>query len=942
MNATVKKTVSLLLALLMALSLSPAVLAAGDSPAEESLTEAPAEELLAEEPAEDAAGKAEEAEAPEEEPAEEAEAAEESDTEETEPEEASVTEEEPAGEESAQEAESSDSEDLSNELVAAPAAADAISAAAFLNEQVMVRPWSDGDSQSGQKLTINYYTPKGTVLLGTESVTKGYAPAAAVGPFRKENLIIGWTTRTTQDWSDESFRQSIVFPFYEPATENTDYYAVYAPSTSGNAAFYLNAASFGGTGFVLIDWAATEPGGTLEAKDVPSYNIYSIPDGLGGSHYLYLSLNWYRDEAMTEAADPKTDTIDTQTLYYGNMLFEAYAMIFQDGNGSQLEFFPLEAGKTIAAYPGDKTMPAGEFWQDDQGNIYSADEVKTLPALRDTVFTPYEGATVTYLDTDGKTVLATETALHPSQAPARTAGGKSITNWLDASGRFVTLDSLTVVEDLSLTAWCSPGLSSDEHIRYINGYGDALFAPQGFLTRAEAAKIIYSLLADSSKGPYAADFPDVSKDAWYYDAVTTLASHKILQGDGGRFWPNDNITRAEFITILSRLFPLESGSGSFTDVSEDAWYCSTVASAVDKGWVTGYKNEDGGYSFRPGNNITRAEAVTIVNRVLGRSADKTAIDEAGELLFTDLSPSHWAFYNIMEASVSHGHSLKDGSESWTDFTLPACGLSAGLNSRDGKLFYVEKSGTLRRFAPGPATLPEGIYYAAEDGAALEALSTGIHELDGKLYFVQEDFSLRTAGEDALFEHEGHMYYIKDDHSLACDESIGRLRFGSSGAYTSGSEDLDALMAEFLEDILADDSLSREEKLKKAYDKLVDENLFTSAATDPGQTELTVAKCALRMLRSGEGDSMHWASVMVSLARRLGYDAYRQDGTIYDGDRAHSWAAIKDGDVKYILDPEMEWGCLYGKYLGDESREYDLFLLSAEDAAKLDWGPYKAE
>ena len=185
-------------------------------------------------------------------------------------------------------------------------------------------------------------------------------------------------------------------------------------------------------------------------------------------------------------------------------------------------------------------------------------------------------------------------------------------------------------------------LQTDDHIVYINGSKDK-FRPFDGLKRSEAAKIIYSL---QKAPPQAGEnmFTDVPDNKWYTQCINALAALGIIQGYGHEFRPENYITRAEFVTILFRLFPEEQGDMQFTDVPADYWAYDEIASAAAKGWIGG----DPGGTFRPGDQIKRCEAVAVMNRVLGRKADKAKINAAGKILqYLDMPYSHWSYYDEM-------------------------------------------------------------------------------------------------------------------------------------------------------------------------------------------------------------------------------------------------------------------------------------------------------
>ena len=206
-------------------------------------------------------------------------------------------------------------------------------------------------------------------------------------------------------------------------------------------------------------------------------------------------------------------------------------------------------------------------------------------------------------------------------------------------------------------------LQTKEHIAYLGGYGNGLFGPNDNMTRAQAAQMFYNLLLKKDVD-IAVDFTDVPADAWYGNAVHTLASLGIIKGIGNdEFAPNRTITRAEF-TVIAMRFANVSGKATnpFTDIATNDWYYTAVTSAVSYGWINGYS--DG--SFRPQATITRAEVATIVNRMLNRTADRNFVDNNATTQFDDVPSIHWAYYNIMEATNAHTHTIdKDGVESWT-------------------------------------------------------------------------------------------------------------------------------------------------------------------------------------------------------------------------------------------------------------------------------------
>ncbi len=253
------------------------------------------------------------------------------------------------------------------------------------------------------------------------------------------------------------------------------------------------------------------------------------------------------------------------------------------------------------------------------------------------------------------------------EIPTENEAGTAIIRWYnEALTQEVDPASLVITEDTTLVAWYAPVLTSS-HTAYMNGYGDSTFGPNNQITRAQVAQILYNLLEDNSvTGSFPCAYADVSEGDWYYTAVTTLASLGVLDCDGGDFNPNEAITRAEFVGIVTRLTTaVECEENPFPDVTEDSPYYAAIMTAYALGWI--YGHDDG--TFGIDGNLTRAEACTIFNRILGRSADSTVLASSSKLrTFTDVSTSSWYYSQVMEATIDHEADTSGDSEVWTDYT----------------------------------------------------------------------------------------------------------------------------------------------------------------------------------------------------------------------------------------------------------------------------------
>lgn len=205
-----------------------------------------------------------------------------------------------------------------------------------------------------------------------------------------------------------------------------------------------------------------------------------------------------------------------------------------------------------------------------------------------------------------------------------------------------------------------------DHAAYMKGYDTGVFGPRDNLTRAQAAQLFYNLLIEQ-RVTITVHFEDVPENAWYAQAVVTLASLDIVKGVGeGRFEPERSISWAEFTAMATRFAKAvtDASTSPFADVSPSDWFFGNVVTAVSYGWIDGV----GEGRFAPLANISRAEAATIVNRMLARSADRDFIDRSAQVLrFDDVKPSEWFYYQVMEAANGHDfHYDVDGYETWTE------------------------------------------------------------------------------------------------------------------------------------------------------------------------------------------------------------------------------------------------------------------------------------
>ena len=225
-----------------------------------------------------------------------------------------------------------------------------------------------------------------------------------------------------------------------------------------------------------------------------------------------------------------------------------------------------------------------------------------------------------------------------------------------------------------------PQLNKIPHnFAYMQGYPDGTFRPANSMTRAEAVVMFSRLLMERMNEEE--DFryncyPDVDyrnpsmNQPWYANQVCFMHKKGVLAdfSRDGYFRPDEPVTRAEFATLAAHFEDLTlTDTNIFSDVPNNHWAVKYINSAAARGWIAGY--EDG--TFRPETIIRRQEVVTLVNRILDRAGDSsflTANAATRPRTYTDVDTGHWAYLNIMEASIGHTYTRVLGEEKWTAYS----------------------------------------------------------------------------------------------------------------------------------------------------------------------------------------------------------------------------------------------------------------------------------
>ena len=230
----------------------------------------------------------------------------------------------------------------------------------------------------------------------------------------------------------------------------------------------------------------------------------------------------------------------------------------------------------------------------------------------------------------------------------------------------------TVIEDPDVPLAGAPGLNNTDHFAYIAGYSDGTVRPTKDITRAEVATIFLRLMTEDfriANWSTSHSFNDAGASEWYNIALAVSAKADILRGySDGSVKPNAAITRAEFATIAARFLgedATDEGVGNFSDTGSH-WAAKDIRRAAKAGWIKGDGNQ-----FRPNDSITRAEVVTIVNRMLDRVPDQEHM-LSDMKTWSDNPVGTWYYADVQEASNDHAYQRDEAgiTEHWTELTAP--------------------------------------------------------------------------------------------------------------------------------------------------------------------------------------------------------------------------------------------------------------------------------
>ena len=440
-----------------------------------------------------------------------------------------------------------------------------------------------------------------------------------------------------------------------------------------------------------------------------------------------------------------------------------------------------------------------------------------------------------------------------------------------------------------------------KHSAYINGDASGKFLPGNTMSRAEMAQMIYNMM-ELPEGT--ARFSDVKETSWYAKAVNALAEAKILNGyPDGTAKPGNPVSRAEFVKVLANMKGEDSYEKdcSFTDVLKGSWMYPVICLAQGNGWINGYS--DG--SFKPNATITRAEAVTVLNRFLGRVPDEEAIkNNPAAKSFPDVFAGTWYYWNVMEAAITHTCVFVDGQEEWQYVQYDLESYADGFNAIGGKLYLIIDHEIIRQC--GESTY-NGVDFSCDEKTGICKVDREYLELaDGRICVLKNGEPWTNKG---YFEYNNALYYCDKNGVLMQNGKVGTMYFGPDGKYTTGNATIDTFVNGVVTQVTTP-GMSKEEKLRACYKYVYDHisylgnNNHVPRGADPSTwTE----EYMLRLIAIGRGNCYSYAAEMYYLARRVGYgQAEAISGRFGSGRGGHGWLEIVIDGIPYLCDPEVNW------------------------------------
>ena len=421
----------------------------------------------------------------------------------------------------------------------------------------------------------------------------------------------------------------------------------------------------------------------VQEKVAGSANHFDLPT-TNPTRTGYLFNGWNtKADGSGDAFTATTDVTDNMTVYAQWKVNTTYTVTYKDGvDGAAFRdqtTTGLHSGDPTPAFSGTPTRSGYTFtgWQPSVAATVTDNAVYTAQWAKNSSSSGHSTRYTLHYESNGGTSYKDEsyssgTTVTLDKAPVRES--YTFTGWYADKALTDKITNVKMTGNKTVYAgWEATGvpdmLNGDDHYAYVVGYSDGTVRPNANISRAEVATIFFRLLKEDVRdGNLTAEntFTDVTDGQWHNKAISTMAKLGVVKGRNAEaFDPDAPITRAEFATICARFDKTQiSTSSNFTDISGH-WAEKYIERAATLGWIAGYS--DG--TFRPSNYITRAEAMTMINRVLCRMP-QSADDLLNNMtVWPDNHPTDWHYLAVQEATNSHDFDRKgEVNEKWTKLT----------------------------------------------------------------------------------------------------------------------------------------------------------------------------------------------------------------------------------------------------------------------------------
>lgn len=505
--------------------------------------------------------------------------------------------------------------------------------------------------QKKYQVTFNANATDATGEMEPQTFTHGAGKALTVNAFvRPGYSFLGWAT--TKDGPVAYTNQQVV-----SIVENTTLYAVWCEDT------------------VMLFYDADAAMGTVsrESETVNAVTTETASGATAAAKDGYRFIGWYSET--------------------GDKLSDNASFAPQKPNGAQPEDNIWKTAHYIARFervgdpkPIDPVKPGGDDSKDSYYFAIEKIDAQDSHALNGATFALYQ------YSSDGKTVNRTtaKTARNGSESGIALFSVDNKNSYegiwyyaevtapegyvLDSTEHKITKNDFSTSQSAAIRnaetvrnyRSSTPNMLNDtDHFAYVIGYKDGLVKPYGLITRAETTTIFFRLLKDSVRDSSlltSSTYTDVPDNYWANTAISTMTGLGIVQGRSTTtFDPQSPITRAQFAAICARFDTgTSSGTQIFSDISGH-WAEKYIQRAAELGWIKGF--EDG--TFRPDTYITRAQAMTMINRVLNRIPEEESDLLTGMNVWPDCNPGDWFYLAVQEATNSHAFKHKAGNyETW--------------------------------------------------------------------------------------------------------------------------------------------------------------------------------------------------------------------------------------------------------------------------------------